>query len=169
MKIMRLLFFRNSACFDGPEYRCNVYTLLLIIVLTCLITESYATTFTCEAPKKGGKFTISLKSLNAKCEGIVVQIPNGSTAAQKATLIANWINASCAGVFTASATNGEVTVSNGANPGMRVFLKFGQRFTNCRLITMEPLPTIRNGERLTCNSLVLRTSCILILPLIRPE
>lgn len=125
MKIMRLLFFRNSACFDGPEYRCNVYTLLLIIVLTCLITESYATTFTCEAPKKGGKFTISLKSLNAKCEGIVVQIPNGSTAAQKATLIANWINASCAGVFTASATNGEVTVSNGANPGMRVFLKFG--------------------------------------------
>ncbi len=95
----------------------------LVLMFPGLVAR--ATTFTCQTPAKGGKFTISIKSLTDKCEGIVVQIPEGKTAAEKAQLIADRINNSCAGVFTATASGANVTVDNTAHENQRVFFKFG--------------------------------------------
>jgi|GEM_PF-2464194 len=101
------------------------YSIIALVILLFLGSNATGSKFTCQPPTAGGIFTISLKSFTDKCEGIQVNIPAGSTAAQKATLIAARINASCAGVFTATATGDEVEVLNSVHPGQRVFFKFG--------------------------------------------
>ncbi|MDP1623732.1 MAG: T9SS type A sorting domain-containing protein [Bacteroidales bacterium] len=98
---------------------------IAIVVLLFFSSSVIGSTFTCQPPTAGGIFTIGLKSFTDNCAPIKVNIPAGSTAAQKATLIAAKINASCAGVFTATATGDQVEVLNSVHPGQRVFFKFG--------------------------------------------
>lgn len=95
-------------------------------ILFLIVQAAQATTFTCQTPTVGGTFTISMKSATDNCGPVKVNIPAGSTATQKAALIAAKINASCAGVFTATSSGDDVTVTNAVHPGQRVFFNFGK-------------------------------------------
>lgn len=110
---------------DKPVIGPGILQFFLLLSLVMVTITSNASKFTCLQPKAGGIFTISLKSATDKCEGIKVNIPAGSTPAQKAALIAAKINASCAGVFSATSAGAEVEVLNSVHPGQRVFFKFG--------------------------------------------
>jgi hypothetical protein len=114
-------FLSNQGRISQPV---KVFSMVLgFLWVTISVTAS---TFTCETPTAGGTFTISLKSFTDNCGPISVHIPAGSTAAQKASLIAARINNSCVGVFTATANGADVTVLNAVHPGQRVFFKFGK-------------------------------------------
>lgn len=102
----------------------NILAVLVSLILL-FSSPAVGSTFTCQTPTAGGIFTISLKSLTDKCEGIKVNIPAGSSALQKATLIAAKINTSCAGVFVAVPAGTTVTVTNSVHPNQRVFFRFG--------------------------------------------
>lgn len=100
--------------------------LVILVMVLFIVCNSMGSKFTCKTPKAGGKFTISLKSATDECPGIVVNIPAGKTAEEKAALIKDKINNSCAGAFKATVSGAEVTVKNDLHPGQKVFFKFGK-------------------------------------------